>query len=41
MNDSSPDDVGDGGEDNVGDDDDGGDNDDGGDDDEDLELKRR
>ena len=35
MNDSSPDDVGDGGEDNVGDDDDGGD------DNDDLELKRR
>ena len=35
MNDSSLDDVGDGGEDNVGDDDDGGD------DNDDLELKRR
>ena len=39
MNDSSTDDVGDGGEDSGGDDD-GGD-DDGGDADEDLKLKRR
>ena len=40
VNDSSPDEAGDGSDDD-GDEDDGGEDDDGGDDDEDLKLKRR